>query len=236
MSKRVLLEITVESVEAAMAAEGGGADRIELCANLAQGGTTPGEELLRETRKKVALPIFSMVRPRAGNFAYSREEFAAMAQSIDKAKVLGMDGIVLGLLQEDGTVDVSRTRELVERAEPLPVTFHRAFDVAPNLGEALEDVIAAGAARILTSGGTVSANEGIPALAKLVGSARGRITIVPGGGITGANVAALIQGTGATEVHAGLSSVIPRRGEAPAAFEAAVKVLAGALANLASCS
>ncbi|HKB97891.1 MAG TPA: copper homeostasis protein CutC, partial [Terriglobales bacterium] len=153
MASPYLLEISVATAEAAVAAERGGAHRIELCAELRLGGLTPGEELMRQAREQVRLPIFAMIRPRAGDFVYSTEEIAHMRRAIATAKRLGMDGVVLGLLTEDPRVDVQRTRELVKLAQPLPVTFHRAFDDVADLDAALEDVIETGAARILTSGG-----------------------------------------------------------------------------------
>src|SRR5580692_6005973 len=137
MRKEFSLEISVESVEAAMAAERGGASRIEFCSNAREGGTTPSDELLRTVRERVSLPIFSMVRPRGGDFFYSEAEFEAMRRDIDAAKKFGMDGVVLGLLNAGGEIDVTRSAQLVERAEPLHVTFHRAFDVSVDLRRSL---------------------------------------------------------------------------------------------------
>src|SRR6266436_7695628 len=134
-----ILEISVESVQAAVAAERGGAQRIEFCSNAREGGTTPSPELLRVVRERVPIPIFSMNRPRGGNFVYSDAEFEAMRRDVETAKELGMDGIVLGLLDVDGQVDVARTTRLVERARPLPVTYHRAFDECVDLRKSLED-------------------------------------------------------------------------------------------------
>src|SRR5271167_4523584 len=128
MRRTLSLEISVESVDAAMAAERGGASRIEFCGNLREGGTTPSTELMRAVRERVRVPIFSMVRPRGGNFLYSEAEFEAMRRDLDLAKENRMDGVVLGLLDAAGQVDIARTKELVDRAGPLPVTFHRAFD------------------------------------------------------------------------------------------------------------
>ena len=207
---RFVLEISVESVERAAAAERGGADRIELCAELAVGGLTPSEELMRAVRACVKLPIFAMVRSRAGDFVYSREEFAAMRASIELAKRLEMEGVVLGLLTANGLVDVARTRELVELAKPLPVTFHRAFDECANQVAALEDVIHTDAGRVLTSGGAASAPAGAEMLAKLVAAAGERITILPGAGIHAGNIAEVARSTGAREFHSGLSSVLAR--------------------------
>ena len=208
MSGRVLVEISVESVERAVAAERGGASRIELCGSLNIGGVTPDVELMRETRACVWAPILAMVRPRGGDFVYSAAEFEAMKRSIEVARAAGMDGVVLGLLKENRRVDVERTRELVRAAAPLAVTFHRAFDESADLFVALEDVVATGASRLLTSGGEARAPEAVERIAELVRLARGRVIVMPGSGITGGNAAKIVEATGATEVHAGLSSVV----------------------------
>jgi copper homeostasis protein len=209
MNGKCLLEISVETLEAALAAERGGADRIELCGNLSIGGVTPGADLLRAVRASLRIPIFSMVRPRAGDFVYSGTEFLEMRRSIADAKEAGMDGVVLGVLTKEHRVDVERTRELVEFAKPLPVTYHRAFDEAADLRQALEDVIQTGAKRILTSGGAKSALEGAAVLAELIKAAGERIVIVPGAGISAANALQVVQRTKAREFHSGLSTVLP---------------------------
>ena len=228
MSGRFVVEISVESVERAVAAERGGASRIELCRSLEIGGVTPGVELMREVRARVSVPIFSMVRPRGGDFVYSAAEFEEMRAAIKAARSTGMDGVVLGLLKADGTVDVARTAELVRAAAPLPVTFHRAFDESADLFGALEDVIATGATRLLTSGGSATASEAVALIAELVRNARGRIAVMPGSGVTAGNVAEIAVATGATEIHAGLSSVVARDAEATE-FEKDVRRLVGAL-------
>jgi copper homeostasis protein len=209
MNQKFLLEISVETLEAALAAERGGADRIELCGDLSLGGVTPGAELVRTVRAQVRIPIFSMIRPRAGDFAYSAAEFAAMKRSTVGAKESGMDGVVLGVLTRDHRVDVERTRGLVELAKPLPVTFHRAFDESADLRQALEDVVQSGAKRILTSGGAKSAPKGAALLAELVEAAGERIVIVPGAGINGANIVEVARQTRAREFHFGLSTALP---------------------------
>src|SRR5580704_2119991 len=178
MSGRVTVEISVESLERAVAAERGGASRIELCGSLNIGGVTPDVELMRETRACVWAPIFAMVRPRGGDFVYSAAEFESMKRSIEVARAAGMDGVVLGLLKEDRRVDVERTRELVRAAAPLPVTFHRAFDESADLFVALEDVVATGASRLLTSGGAGTAPEVVARLAELIRLARGRVIVM----------------------------------------------------------
>jgi copper homeostasis protein len=226
-----LLEISVETSEAAVAAERGGADRIELCAELLVGGLTPSEDLMRMVRAKVTLAIFAMIRPRAGDFIYSAQELAQIRGEIDTAKQLGMDGIVLGLLTRDRSVDVERTRQLVKTAQPLPVTFHRAFDDAANLDAALEDVIATGARRILTSGGSSTAPAGIDKLARLVVAAKDRILILPGGGINSSNAVDVARQTGARELHSGLGSVLAYGQEDYGLFESEVRKLAAQLAS-----
>jgi copper homeostasis protein len=204
-----LLEISVETAEIAVVAERGGARRIELCTELRLGGLPPGEELMRRTRELVRVPIFAMIRPRAGDFVYSAQELAHMHRDIAAAKRFGMDGIVLGLLTRDRRVDIERTRELVQVAQPLPVTFHRAFDDVADLDAALEAVIETGAARILTSGGAPTAPQGLGVLAKLVAAAGNRITIVPGSGVNASNILEVAQRTQAREFHSGLGTRIP---------------------------
>jgi len=211
-----------------VAAERGGASRIELCSALEVGGVTPSTELMRDSRDRVRLPIFAMVRPRGGGFVYSAAEFEEMKRSIDVARDAGMDGFVLGLLFGDGRVDVERTTELVRAAAPLPVTFHRAFDESADLLAALEDVVATGATRLLTSGGAVTAPGAVARVAELVRRARGRLIVMPGSGITAGNVAEIVAATGVSEVHAGLSSAVARDTEAEA-FEAEVRRLVGAV-------
>src|SRR5439155_21977641 len=181
-------------------------------------------------RGQIHLPIFAMIRPRGGDFVYSDAEFELMRGSVATAKELGMDGLVLGLLTRERRVDVERTRELVELARPLPVTFHRAFDESVDLAAALEDVIASGAARILTSGGAPTAPEGIATLAKLVAAAGNRIIILPGSGINATNIAQVMQ-TRAREFHSGLSSALGRPTTDHAAFTENVRQLADALSK-----
>jgi copper homeostasis protein len=225
-----ILEISVETLGAALAAQRGGADRIELCSDLAQGGLTPGKALMRTVHDQVRLPIFTMIRPRRGDFVCSGAEFAAMERDVETAKQLGMDGVVLGILKEDGHVHVERAKQLVELARPLPVTFHRAFDASADLRRSLEDVVETGAARILTSGGAETALEGLDALAELVEAAQGRVIIIPGCGITTANVLRIAGRTRACEFHAGLSSVMRGADAERNGFEAEVRKLVELLA------
>ena len=232
MKRRYLLEISAETLEAALAAQRGGADRVELCGNLNLGGVTPSVELMRAVRAQLRIPIFGMIRPRGGEFVYSEAEFAEMKSSIGEAKQAGMDGVVAGILTSEGSVDMERTRELVALARPLPLTFHRAFDDCRDLRRALEEVISTGASRILTSGGAQSAVEGAAVLAELVAAAGNRITIVPGAGISASNIAMVAKQTGAREFHSGLGSVLPYGSPDYKEFEAEVKKLTDQLTSL----
>jgi copper homeostasis protein len=224
-----ILEISVESVDAAMAAERGGANRIEFCSNAREGGTTPSPDLLWAVRESVRIPIFSMNRPRGGNFIHSEDEFEVMRRDMDTAKELRMNGIVLGLLKTDGQVDIERTKQLVERAKPLPVTFHRAFDECVDLRRSLKDVIKTGATRLLTSGGKQTAPEALDLLSDLVRTAGERLIIMPGSGIHAGNIREVVRKTGTREYHAGLSSVVADPADNIAAFEEEVRKLAAAL-------
>jgi len=241
MTRKLLLEISVDGVEKAGAAERGGADRIELCADLSVGGLTPSRELLRGVREKVHIPVYSMIRPRPGAFVYSDSEFAEMECFIAVAAECNMDGVVLGVLKKNRRIDMARTRRLVDLARPLPVTFHRAFDETADLARALEAVIQTDAARVLTSAGATTALQGAAKLAQLVATARDRISgvgsptqpdriiVVPGAGITHSNITQVAQRTGAIEFHAGLGSVLPYSSGDFAAFESEVRKLAEAM-------
>jgi copper homeostasis protein len=232
MQTKYLLEVSVETLEAAMAAERGGADRIELCADLSVGGVTPTMKLMGAVRGQLQIPIFVMVRPRGGDFAYSDAEYAAMKSAIASAKKLGLDGVVLGILQKDRRVDVQRTSELVELARPLPTTFHRAFDISADLLQALENVIQSGAKRILTSGGAKGALEGAAVLADIIEAAGERIVIVPGAGINAANIEQVARRTKAPEFHSGLTTALPYGSREYKKFEEEVRKLVEQLARL----
>jgi copper homeostasis protein len=229
VAKRILLEISVETLERAIAAERAGADRIELCRDLAVGGLTPSRELMQEVRAGVSIPVFAMIRPREGDFAYSNAELTEMRESIELARELRMEGVVLGVLTKNRQLDVASTRQLVELSKGLDVTFHMAIDETDDLLEAVDSVIETGASRILTSGGGSSAFEGVERIAEMVARARARVGILPGAGITSGNVAEIVRRTGVGEVHAGLSSVVDR--QAPAEqFEKEVRRLAAVVA------
>ena len=232
MKRRYLLEISVETLEAALAAQRGGADRLELCGDLSIGGVTPSVELMQTVREQLRIPVFTMIRPRGGDFVYSEAEFAEMRRSIGEAKRAGMDGVVLGILKNERRVDIGRTRELVEFARPLDVTFHRAFDDCADLREALEDVIQTGASRILTSGGAKSAPEGASMLAELVQLAGERVVILPGSGINASNISEVAKHTHAREFHSGLGTVLPYGSQDYQKFETEVRKLTEQLASL----
>jgi copper homeostasis protein len=234
VKKKILLEIAVESLEAAAAAERGGADRIELCRDLFVGGLTPDLALFPAVLQQTHIPIFVMIRPLAGDFVYPPDEFVQMKKTITAAKDAGASGLVFGILKPNRTVDIERTRELVALAQPLPVTFHRAFDECRDLSQALEDVVGAGASRVLTSGGVASAPEGAANIAMLVTAAGERITIVPGAGIHAGNILRAAATTRAQEFHSGLSSVLPHGQTDYVKFEKEVRAMANVLSALSS--
>jgi copper homeostasis protein len=208
MSDPVLIEVCVDSVESAVAAERGGAGRVELSSALLEGGVTPSAGLIELARGRTSIGLHVMVRPRGGDFCYTQEEFETMKRDIVAAQKLGADGVALGILQPDGSVDTARTRQLVQLARPLDVTFHRAFDMASDFFRALEDICSTGANRILTSGGARTALRGADRIAHVVREARGRVVIMAGGGIDGGNAASIMEQTGVREVHAGLRSSV----------------------------
>lgn len=194
----MLIEAAVESSEAAQAAAEGGAHRIELCADLADGGTTPSFELLRDIR--LSIPVYVLIRPRAGDFLYTEAEHRTMLEQIRRAKAAGARGIVTGALA-GVAVDMQRTAELIAAARPLGVTFHRAIDVCTPIEAALEALIHLGVDRVLTSGGAKTAAEGAETIGRLVLQAAGRIVILAGGGIDPTNVARLVQESAVHEIH-----------------------------------
>lgn len=191
----------MDSVESALAAEAGGAGRIELCDNLVEGGTTPSAGMIAECAARLAVPVFAIIRPRGGDFLYTRSELAVMLRDIRVAADGGAAGVVIGALRSDASIDEEYTADLHDAARPLGVTFHRAFDVCPDPDRALDTLVTLGVDRVLTSGQAATAVEGIPCLRRLVERAAGRIAILAGGGITDETVGRIVQETRVREVH-----------------------------------
>jgi copper homeostasis protein len=204
MSEKVIFELCAETLQACIAARDGGADRIELCSALSEDGLTPSHGLIHAAVERTGLPIHVIIRPRGGDFLYTDDEFAMMRDDVKHASEMGAAGVVIGLLHKDRTVDIDRTRELVELAGVLEVTFHRAFDLTPSRETALEEVIATGCRRLLTSGGEPDAVAGTANLAVLVKQAAGRIAIAAGGGLRHGNVAKVVDASGVRQVHSSL--------------------------------
>lgn len=208
-ASEVLIEVCVDSVASAVAAERGGAGRLELCSSIIEGGTTPSAGLIETTRAAVTIPVHVMIRPRGGDFCYDAHEFDAMKCDIALAKRLGAGGVVFGILDLNGQIDARRTRELLDLSRPLCVTFHRAFDMTADLFRALEDLCGIGIDRVLTSGGYRTCPLGRERIADLIRKADRRVVIMPGGGIKPENARNLVERTGAQEIHVGLRSVLP---------------------------
>jgi copper homeostasis protein len=213
MSERRVFEVCVDSVSSARAAEAGGADRIELCAALGEGGLTPTEGLMEVVRAQVRLPLAVMLRPRAGDFCYDDDEFEVLRRDLARLKRLGADLVVFGLLNPDGSVARERTAQLIAEARPLPVTFHRAFDVARDPREALETLIELGVERVLTSGQEKSVLEGLEIITDLIRQAGDRLIVVPGGGISERNLPRILRECGAREFHVSASGTRDSRME-----------------------
>ena len=205
---RPLLELCVEGPDNAAAAEQGGADRVELCASLLEGGITPSPGVLRATLAAVRIPVMAMVRPRGGDFLYSAREYAAMLDDVAAFRASGAAGVVIGCLTEDGDIDEARTTALVAAARPLSVTFHRAFDMARDPAAALEALVRCGIDRVLTSGQRPTALEGLPLLRRLHAQAAGRI-IIMGCGDLGPESLPVLRDAGLTELHLAAPSVVP---------------------------
>ena len=201
MSNRILCEVCVDSVEAAIAAQAGGADRVELCADLLEGGTTPSAATIQLTREHLKIDMNVIIRPRGGDFCYSDIEFETMRRDIQSAKAWGANGVVIGILEADGSVDTTRTQALVQAARPMSVTFHRAFDMTREPLTALEELISLGIDRVLTSGQEASVLEGLELITELVRRAGERMIVMPGGGINERNIRKIVEHSGVREVH-----------------------------------
>ncbi|MET0394704.1 MAG: copper homeostasis protein CutC [Chitinophagaceae bacterium] len=204
-----IIEIATSDFSTTQSAVEGGADRIELCANLAEGGVTPSAGTIRQCRETFGVSLYPIIRPRGGDFLYTDEEFAIMLQDVKLCRQLGCDGIVTGLLQADGSIDVEKTARLVEAAYPLGVTFHRAFDRCRDPFEALEQLIHIGCERILTSGQQPGAPDGAALIAALNQAAGHRLIIMPGSGVREDNIRQLAVETGCTEFHSSLRGTRP---------------------------
>ena len=202
---RKVIEVCLDSVESIMAAEKGGADRVELCSDLFEGGLSPSIGMVRVAKRLTHIPINAMVRPRGGDFCYSDVEFEVMCAEVEAFKAEGVNAIVFGILTPDGDVDMDRSRRIVELARPLEVTFHRAFDMTRDLSKSLEDLVSLGIERVLTSGGEASVAEGADTLKALVEQAGDRIVVMPGCGIKERNFRKLDSIIGAREYHMSLN-------------------------------
>jgi copper homeostasis protein len=203
----ILVEACVDSVASSIAAERGGARRLELCDALFDGGTTPSAGMIAACKEAVSIPVFVMIRPRGGGFVYSEAECDVMRRDVVVARELGADGVVIGGLRRDGAIDVALVRLLVDAARGLPVTFHRAFDLTPDLAASVESLAESGVQRALTSGGAPTAAEGVSVLAKLVRQAGSRFVVLAGGGVREENVRSLVAASGVREVHVRLTRV-----------------------------
>ncbi len=194
-------EIACFNLESAILAQKAGADRVELCATISVGGTTPIIEMIQKAREHLTIDLYIMIRPRGGNFVYSEVEFQQMKSEIESIKGLGVNGFVFGILNEDNTINIEQNKTLVAEAYPFPCTFHRAFDAVSNCEQALEAVISCGFSTILTSGTFPNVMEGKEILKKLVVQAKNRIEIMPGGGLRSTNISELNQIVGANWYH-----------------------------------
>ena len=195
------IEIACFNLESSLIAEKAGVNRVELCANISDGGTTPSIEIIQQARKNLSIDLYVMIRPRGGNFVYSEPEFQQMKSEIETIKKLNVNGFVFGILNEDNTINIEQNNALIELTKPFPCTFHRAFDAVSNYEQALEDVISCGFSTLLTSGTFSNVTEGKEVLKKLVVQAKNRIKIMPGGGLRSTNISELNQIVNAKWYH-----------------------------------
>ncbi len=206
---RKLLEACVNSAVSAVEAQAGGADRVELCENMLEGGCTPSAGAIAFARKHLSIALFVIIRPRGADFCYSDAEFEIMQEDIKMAKALGADGVVFGILKPDGTIDTNRMGKLAELARPMGITCHRAFDMTRDPYEALKALVTLGIDRVLTSGQSDSVITGAPLIRNLIREAAGQIIIMPGHGIKEHNFTEVIAATGADEYHLYLPKQVP---------------------------
>jgi len=210
---KFILEICANSVESAIMAQKGGAHRVELCDSIYEGGTSPSYGAIEQARKMLSIDLNIIIRPRGGDFCYSDNEFEIMCNDILIAKSLGVNGVVIGILNTDGSVDINRTKHLVQLANPMNVTFHRAFDVSRDPFQSLEDIIQCGCKRLLTAGQANKAIQGIEIIKQLVQKSNGRITIMPGSGVDESNIEEIFKTTGALDFHAALREPVKSKME-----------------------
>lgn len=204
----MLLEVCAFNIQSCIIAERAGAKRAELCDNPLEGGTTPSYGTIRRTREKISIPLYPIIRPQAGYYFYSEDEFAIMLHDILMCKQLNCDGISIGVQKQNGEIDTDRLKRIVDLAYPMGVTCNRAFDSTPDVAKALEDLIDCGCERVLTSGQKTSAPDAIDVLTQLVKQADGRIIIMPGAGVRSSNIEKLME-TGATEFHTSARMTVP---------------------------
>lgn len=211
-SPRLLLEIAANSLASALAAQAGGADRVELCENLGEGGTTPSYGTLALARERLRIPLYVLIRPRGGDFVYSPGEWDVMRRDVELCARMGCDGVVIGALDAAGNVDVAGCRLLVDAAGTMGITFHRAFDCVADRAGALEDVVALGCERLLTSGGADDALRGAATIATDIARADGRVALMAGAGLAAGNIAEVVRASGAREFHASAKVLLPGQG------------------------
>ena len=225
----MIIEICAFNIQSCFIAEKGGADRIELCSDPLQGGTTPSYGLIAYALEHVSIPVFPMIRPRGGSFVYDADELALMKKDILTCRELGCPGIATGVQLPDGRINTEQLKQIIEWAYPMTVTCHKVFDAVPDASEALEAVIAAGCGRVLTSGLQKTALGGAALLSQLVVQAAGRIIVMPGGGVRSSDIAQLVRETGAKEFH---SSALVSKGTNHIADEHEVRMMADVLKGI----
>jgi copper homeostasis protein len=208
LNQKILLEVCAFNIQSCFVAEKVGAVRAELCDNPVEGGTTPSYGAIRQTREKISIQLYPIIRPRAGDYLYDEDEFAIMKKDIEICKESGCDGISVGVQKRNGEIDTDRLRRIVEWAYPMGVTCNRVFDRTPDPFKALEDIIVCGCERILTSGQKPAAPDAIEILANVVKRADERIIIMPGAGVRSSNIEKLIRETGATEFHTSARKIV----------------------------